>query len=337
MTHPSKRIPLGQGPEFDLIRRLVGPAGEVPKGVLVGPGDDCAVLEGGVVVSSDLTVEGVHFRREWITLEEAGYRAASAALSDVAAMAAEPLGILLSLALASSEAAAREAMELTAGAKAACRGVGVTILGGDLAESPGSMVVDVVALGRAEYPVLREGSLPGDEVWVTGSLGGSGTAVRLWEEGRDPPPGLRAAFAHPTPRIQEALWLARTASLHALIDLSDGLGGDAGHLAAASGVSIILEEEAVPVHPEAHEALGDGDEALRRALSGGEDYELCFTLAPGALRGAHLDEFQDRFGVCLTRVGTVEVGEGVVLRSAGGSTRPFNRGGYSHFQESEEG
>ena len=127
--------------------------------------------------------------------------------------------------------------------------------------------------------MIRSGALPGDEVWVTGALGGAAAAVRAWEEGAVPGAALRRCFARPEPRTAEARCLAEWEVLHALIDLSDGLAGDAGHLAAASSVRVILESD-VPVVPEALEAHGpEGGVAL--ALHGGEDYELCLTAPRG--------------------------------------------------------
>jgi thiamine-monophosphate kinase len=325
---------LGRGGEFDLIRRLLGPEIPLSPGVLVGPGDDCAVLEGGVVVSVDLSLEGVHFKREWISLREAGYRATAAALSDLAAMAAEPLGILLSLALGPEDPRG-EAMDLQAGAGEACRREGIPILGGDLAKSPGPVVMDVVVLGRAHAPVLRSGSRPGDEIWVTGWLGGSAAAVALWSRGMAPPERIREAFARPRPRTREARWLADRVPLHGLVDISDGLAGDVGHLAAASGVSMVLEEEAIPVHPEMGAALeGTGEGPLGLALGGGEDYELCLTSRPGALED-WTASFEDLFGIPLTRVGEVMEGvEGEVFLESGlGERQLLERGGFSHFSE----
>jgi thiamine-monophosphate kinase len=331
-TTPLARIGLGRGAEFDLIRRLLGPETPLPPGLLVGPGDDCAVLEGGIVVSVDLSMEDVHFKREWISLHEAGYRATAAALSDLAAMAAEPLGVLLSMALGPGNPG-EEAAELQAGAENACRLEGTFILGGDLAGSPGPVVLDVVVLGRSHAPVLRSGSRPGDEVWVSGWLGGSAGAVAMWIQGLHPPEGLRSAFARPRPRIREALWLADRVPLRGLVDISDGLAGDAGHLAAASGVSVVLEEDAIPVHPDLEGALaGTRGESLGFALGGGEDYELCLTVPPGALQ-AWAAPFERNFGIPLTRVGTVIEGDSqlVLLESGQGERRPLERGGFSHF------
>ena len=327
-------IPLGPGREFDLIRKLAGPQEPLPPGVVLGPGDDCAILAGGLVASVDLSVEGVHFQRGWISLKEAGYRAAAAALSDLAAMAAEPVGVLLSMAVPPEEVE-EAAAAIQEGALEACRREGVLILGGDLSRSPGPVMMDVVVLGRTPRPLLRSGSRPGDEVWVTGWLGMSGAAVEAWKAGGSPPPALREAFARPQPRIREALWLAERVPMNAGIDLSDGLAGDAGHLATASGVALILELEALPLSPDLESHLGSREDSLHLALRGGEDYELCVTAAPGAL-GPFVETFTREFGLPLTRVGRVVEGTGVRFEGGPDPGRPAARG-FSHFEGGEHG
>ena len=317
---------LGPGGEFDLIRRFLAAGDAMPAEVRVGPGDDAAVLDGGWVVSTDLSVEDVHFRRAWLGDEEIGYRAAAAALSDLAAMAARPVAVLVSMGLPTGRGV--DAERLQAGVRAAARSVGAVVLGGDISSTPGPCVLDVVVLGRTDAPLLRSGARPGDELWVTGALGASAAAVIVWERGDTPAPALRAAFAHPTPRVDAARALAGTGAVHALVDLSDGLAGDAGHLAAASGVRVVLEMGRIPVAAAAREALGDAD-ALEVALHGGEDYELCFAAAAGALDAADTGV---RAGIALTRVGRVEEGEGVWLLGEDGAIRPAGRGGFSHFE-----
>ncbi len=300
----------------------------------MGPGDDCLVLDGGLVTSVDISVEGVHFQRSWISLEEAGYRAAAGALSDLAAMAAEPVAVLLSMALNPAEVD-EAAPALQRGAAQACEREGVRILGGDLSRSPGPVVLDVVVLGRSQAPLRRRGSVPGDEVWVTGWLGESGAAVRAWKNGETPPPALRKAFASPSPRIRELRWLAERVDLHAGIDLSDGLAGDAGHLAAASGVALIIDSDRLPFSPELEEHLGSREECLHFALRGGEDYEVCLTAPPGAL-GPLVAPFRREFGVSLSRIGRVADGEGVTLEGSLGREGPLE-GGFSHFEGRESG
>jgi thiamine-monophosphate kinase len=304
---------LGPGAEFDLIRRFLAgerlPASDPPPaGVRVGPGDDCAVVAGeGIAITVDMTVEDVHFRRGWIGPAEIGYHAAASAISDLAAMAARPIGILAAVALGPGDEA-EVGPALMDGIRAAAAAADATLLGGDLVRSPGPLVVDIVAVGEAPAPVLRSGARPGDEVWVTGTLGAAAAAVAAWLEGGTPPPAARGAFANPTPRVREARWLAERAELTAMVDLSDGIAGDAGHIAAASGVRVVIRAAAVPI---AGPAAARPD-ALQLAAAGGEDYELCFTAAPGTVE-PFVAGFRARYGIPLTKVGQVEAGQGAVV------------------------
>ena len=322
---PARTIRLGPGAEFDRIRAAIALGGELPDAVRVGPGDDAAVIEGGWVLSTDLCVEDVHFRRSWLSDREIGYRAAAAALSDLAAMAATPLGLLVSIAVPEDRDVDLDAVQ--AGVSEAGQAHGAAILGGDLSRSPGPLVLDVVVLGRTSWPVLRDGAEAGDEIWVTGRLGASAAAVHAWRHGGEPSPEAREAFARPTPRISEACCLVEHEWVDALMDISDGLSGDAGHMAAASGVKVVLEAGAVPIADAALVALG-AERALEAALHGGEDYELLFVTDPGVV---DVDLFERRFGLDLTRVGCVLEGEGVWLDRGDGDPRPLERAGFDHF------
>jgi len=323
-------IRLGPGGEFDRIRRILGEPAPWA-GVLVGPGDDATVLEAGepLVLSSDLSIEGVHFKREWLAPEEIGYRAVAAALSDLAAMAAEPVGVLVSLAL--PDGGDDEVGRLALGFHEALAQAPGTLLGGDLSRSPGPLILDVMAVGRTDRPLLRSGALPGDDLWVTGGLGAAGAAVRAWSRGSQPGEPLRLAFARPVARIAESVWLKARASVHAGMDLSDGLGRDAWHLASASGMDVILFEEAIPVHPE----LSGEANRWELALGGGEDYELLLAAAPGQLDDVQ-EEFEARFSVPLSRVGRVEEGTGLVfLVPTEGERTLLEPLGFDHFQTGE--
>lgn len=311
-----RTVRLGGGAEFDLIGRLVA-EGTLPPEVMIGPGDDAAVLAGGWVLSTDLSIEGVHFERGWLDDAEIGYRAAAAAVSDLAAMAAEPVGLLVSCATAKS--AEVEVESVQAGIRELASAVGACVIGGDLSRSPAPLILDVVAIGRAEWPVGRDGAEAGDHVWVTGRLGGAAAAVRAWTKGETPPASARTAFARPTPRVAEARCLVEQEAVDAMIDLSDGLAGDVAHIAAASGVAITLEADRIPLHEGA---------TIDLALHGGEDYELCFVTDPGAV---DVDGFRARFGVEVTRVGTVGDGEGVFLSQTDGAPRRLERGGFDHW------
>ncbi len=336
---PHDRIRLGPGTEFDLIRRFLAaaqPAAASPgQAIVVGPGDDCAVVRGTIAVSADAAVEGVHFLREWIGAHDVGWRATAAALSDLAAVAATPIGVLATLAVPADDVP-EFAAEVMAGVAASAEAVGAALLGGDVSASPAALFLDVVVLGEAAAPVLRSGARPGAELWVTGVLGGAAAAVAAWRRGETPPAAARAAFACPRPRIAEASWLRDHGLLHAMLDLSDGLAGDAAHLAAAGGVGVVLEPQQVPVADAALDVMGASDQALALALGGGEDYELCFA-APAGLVPALADSFEQMFGLKLTRVGRIVEGSGVARLEADGSVRPLERTGYRHFEGAEGG
>jgi len=209
---------------------------------VVGAGDDCAIVELGaerLALSIDLSVEGVHFRLGWMSPAEVGWRAAAAALSDLAAVAASPSGILVSLGVPDGwpEEHVAEVME---GAAAAARATGAVVWGGDLIRNQ-RLIVDVAVVGKVEgRPVLRRGARVGDELWVTGALGGPAAALKAWEARQEPDAMARERFARPTPRVAEARWL-RDRGATALIDLSDGLVADATHLAAASLVRCTID------------------------------------------------------------------------------------------------
>ncbi len=324
---------LGAGKEFDRIRRILagGEHGAVRE-LLVGPGDDAVVLADGTVLSTDLSVEGIHFRLDWISPEEAGFRAAAGALSDLAGMGAEVVGVLASVAAPGDGALAEPLM---AGVRRCVEGGGGILLGGDLTRSPGPLLVDVVVVGRTRSPLTRSGARPGDRLWVTGVLGGAAGAVALQEVGKVPPEPLRRRFAAPVPRLAEGRWL-REAGASAGLDLSDGIAGDAGHLAAASGVRAVLEAAAIPVDPAAAAGLPETHPPISLALHGGEDYEL-LVAAPEGILERRVEEFVRRFDLSLTRVGWVEEGDGVFLVLEGSDVpAPILRGGFDHFFPSRD-
>ena len=309
----SDLTPLGPGREFDLVRSLSKRWGDRAQGI----GDDASVLSppagARVVISTDTALENVHFRPDWHTPEEIGWRATAAALSDLAAMAASPLGILVAITLPARWIDKLDALAEGIGASAA--EAGAPIVGGDLTSAE-QLMIAITVVGTARNPLLRSGARVGDTLWVTGQLGGPALALAAWSEGRQPSPEARARFVHPTPRIREAQWLA-TAGATAAIDISDGLSGDAAHLAAASGVRIAIDVDAVPCAPGAD---------VSTAQRSGEEYELLVTTRGSFDDGAFLKEF----GLPLTRIGEVESGEvGVDLIIGGERVAP--PAGYDHF------
>ena len=320
MTGRSLR--LGPGGEFDRLRAIFVALGTAGRDL----GDDCALLSIGgrtLAISIDLSLEGVHFRTDWLALREIGWRATAAALSDLAAEGATPLGVLVSLGVPGNRQRrtgnASPAVQIMAGVGAAARSVGASVLGGDLVRSP-RYLVDVCVLGVAQRPVRRSGARPGDGLWVTGRLGGAGlalAALRAGPRGRLAP-ALRRRFARPVPRIAAGRWLARRGA-RAMIDISDGLAGDAGHLAAASGVGVAIELERVPCWP--------GVTPLA-AVRSGEEYELLVAM-PRRFGTAGAKAFGRATGLPLTRIGACIAGRGVRMTHDGRPITPPP--GFDHF------
>src|SRR5207245_3679323 len=272
-----------------------------------------------LALSIDLSLEGVHFRTDWLSFKDIGWRATAAALSDLAAEGAEPIGILVSLGTPADEGrrTTDNAAEIMAGVGAVARSVGARVLGGDLVRSP-RYLVDVCVLGFAQRPVRRSGARPGDGLWVTGRLGGAGLALAGLRAGRRLAPAVRRRFAHPTPRITAGRWLARRGA-RAMIDISDGLAGDAGHLAAASGVGIEIALEQVPCWP--------GVASLAAVGSGGED-ELLVAM-PRSFGDAGARAFRRATGLPLTHIGRCASGRGLRMTHNGRRITPPR--GFDHF------
>lgn len=325
---PSAQSPgaaLGPGPEFDRIREIARVLGDRAHSL----GDDCALLpsgDGTLALSTDVSVEGVHFRLDWIDLAEVGWRSTAAALSDLAAEGAAPVGVLSAITVPEG-AGERALAELAAGIGDAAAATGAAVIGGDLSAGP-LWSVAVTVVGRAPRAVTRAGARPGDGIWVTGALGGARAALEAWRRGVEPAADARRAFAHPEPRISAGLWLAAQGA-RAMLDLSDGLAGDAGHLAAASDVRIDLALEMVPVAPAAIAEAKRLDLPVQQfAAEGGEDFELLVALPPG-FGPADVGEFERACGIALTRIGTVARGRGVRAELTG---RRLDLHGYDHFR-----
>lgn len=315
-------VPLGAGGEFDRIRAIAAALGADAAGL----GDDCAVVEpgvGSVVVSTDVSVEGIHFRRDWLALEEAGWRAAAAALSDLAAEGAECVGLLAAV-TAPRASPEQEVVDLMRGIGAAVRAAGGRVLGGDLSAGP-VWSIAVAVIGRAGRPISRAGARPGDGLWVTGALGAARAALEAWRAGRAPSAAQRQAFAHPAPRIAAGRWLGHHGAT-AMLDVSDGLGADARHLAAASGVALAIDLACVPVSPAVGVAAGREPAAVF-AARGGEDYELLAALPP-TFAEPDAERFVRDCGIALTRIGSVVAGAGVSL-TLDGAAVPLT--GFDHF------
>ena len=328
--------------EFDLIAALRARLPEPGPRVLLGVGDDAAITapEGVTATSVDAIVEGVHFRRESTPLDAIGRRALAAALSDLAAMGAEPgeAYIVLGVPEDLDEAGCLELLE---GAEALAARTGTALVGGDISRSA-VLFVAITVVGHApdaESLVRRGGANAGDVIAVTGELGGA-VALRLLEGGAsggvpdDLAHALRARQLDPQPRLREGRALAAGGAT-AMIDISDGLGADAGHIAAESGVRLEIDMATIPLQAGVREvAMAAGEDPLELAAGGGEDYELLCCLPAGSLdraRAAVAD-----VGGSLTVIGNCVPGEGGVVKLSAPSGRELRVRGYDQLTRRQQ-
>jgi thiamine-monophosphate kinase len=307
--------------EFELIARLTKslPSNE---SVLTGAGDDCAVLDFGLpdrlfLFKTDAVVEGFHFTRV-TPPEKIGRKVLARCLSDIAAMAGTPNAALVTIALPENFEPEFVA-KIYDGMNALARKFDVAIVGGETTTNPGRILISVSLLGTVGRgkQTLRSGAKIGDAIFVTGELGGSLAEKHLEFE----------------PRLAEARWLAKNFSVHAMIDLSDGLASDLRHILKAGGVGAELLKPAVPISRAARLAAkksSPAKPAFVAALADGEDFELLFTVAGGEAVKL-LDAWRKKFpGLKLSCIGKIVAGDGILIRDKGGSHK-FNANGYVHF------
>ena len=311
-TGGKDNIALGPGKEFDIVRSLLDEWGKSAERI----GDDAAVLQvpagEKLVVSTDTSLEGVHFRRDWLNHFEIGYRATAASLSDLAAMGARPLGLVIALTLPKADR--EDARPIATGIREGASAVLCPIVGGDLTAGE-TLALTITALGSVARPLSRAGAKPGQRVYVTGQLGGPAEALKAWNAGKEPSERDRDRFAHPIPRIDAAIGLAERGATSA-IDVSDGLIADIAHIAAASKVCIEIDLARIPrLH-----GVSPFD-----AASSGEEYEIVVT-APEI----DVVQFSSEFDLGLTEIGRVVAGRaGVELLKDGKQiTSPL---GFDHF------
>ncbi len=282
--------------------------------VLLGPGDDCAVLarpSGSVLVTTDILTEGIDFRLAEVGGRAVGRKAMAVNLSDIAAMAGRPTAAVVGLVLPAGSGSRALAEEIFRGLRDVADRFQVSIVGGDTNTWPGGLVVSVTVLGEptGAGPVARSGAKPGDWIFVTGPLGGS----------------ILGRHLSPTPRIAEAEHLHRTVALTAIADISDGLAADLNHILEASGCGAVLVAEAIPIHPDAVRlAAQTGRSPLDHALNDGEDFELVFAVSPED--GAKL--LRERPLPGLAKVGECSASEFEL--SQGGVRRPYEPSGWTH-------
>jgi thiamine-monophosphate kinase len=307
--------------EFELIARLTKSL-PVNETVVVGAGDDCALLDLGVpgkliLFKTDAVVEGVHFTKH-TPPEKIGRKALARGLSDIAAMAGTPTAALVTMALP-EKFDAEFVAKIYNGLNALAEQFSVAIVGGETTTNPERVLISIALLGTVPRgkQILRSGAKIGDAIFVTGELGGS----------------LAEKHLHFEPRLAEARWLAEHFSIHAMIDLSDGLAGDLRHILNASKVGAELLKSAVPVSHEAKSAAkksSSAKPAFAAALTDGEDFELLFTVASkDAVK--LLDAWKKKFPeLKLSCIGKIVSGDGILIRDKTGSHQ-LNAHGYVHF------
>lgn len=288
----------------------------------VGIGDDCAVVAvpkgSEALVTTDFSLEGVHFRREWHPPDVVGHRCLARGLSDIAAMGGTPHSAFLSLALP-RELPQRWVDQFFAGFLKLAKRYRVRLAGGDVAESHAGVLADIVVLGSVPKgkAVLRSGAKVGDFVYVTGTFGASVATLDLLRQGKKPRRTAHRRHFYPDPRLDVGRYLRERKLASAMIDTSDGLSVDLQHICEESKVGAVVYAESLP--------RVAGPKGLEFALHGGEDYELLFT-APK--RKPVPDEIA---GVPVTRIGEIVHGKAVKVAAADGRLRKLKAGGWEHF------
>jgi len=323
---------------IEIIRR----AGARGTGVRIGIGDDCAVLEPGagrlVLATTDLLIEDVHFRRRYATAADVGWKSLAVNLSDIASMGGRPRWALVALACPEG-VTVEEAEAFWAGLLELARAHDVAVVGGDTSTSPRGWIVNVTLLGEAvPASVLRSTAKPGDVVAVTGTLGRAAAGLAVLERGAAPPgvapaalDEVKAAHLRPRPRVREGQWLAAAGGVTAMIDLSDGLATDLGHIAEESRVGTRIELPRLPLGAAVRAvAAAVGGDPLAWATGGGEDYELLVTCHPDTFARL-VDGLAAATGTLLTGIGEVAAAAAGVRYTDAAGREVAVAPGFEHF------
>jgi len=337
LSTPSNLAALGERGAIDLIRRRLPAA---PPWIVVGIGDDAAVAEPARntldVFTTDALVEGVHFDRRFTPPSAIGHRAMAANLSDLAAMGATPRLALLSLALPETLPVS-DLESLVDGLVALATHHGVHLVGGNITRSPGPLVVDITAVGsvRRRHALTRPGARPGDDVWVSGTIGAAAAGLAMLAAGdagvaAEDADVCAGAYLAPVPRVRLGGLLGRNRAASSCMDLSDGLADGLSQLAAASDVAFEIDPDAIPVSPPAAVWFRHaGADPLPSAMAGGDDYELLFTVS--RRRRSRFEAVRKLTrDVPLAKIGRVVAGSGAWL--VRGEARTPVAGGYEHFR-----
>ncbi|MFQ5665653.1 MAG: thiamine-phosphate kinase [Candidatus Binatia bacterium] len=317
--------------EFGFLARILPRIPPGP-GAVVGPGQDCAVIRCGgqrFLVTVDALVEGVHFEAGWMSPRQIGRKSFLVNASDAAAMGGQPRFCLVSCGVRPSYPA-RDLCAVQAGIVEAAGEVGALVVGGNLTRAA-QLFVSVTLLAQApKRLVTRRGAHCGDRIYVTGSLGDAALGVRMLRARRGARPGLTRPirrFREPSPRLRAGTLLIESGVVSAMIDVSDGLVQDLGHICHESGVGAVIHSARLPVSTRYRAAVG-ADDSL--ALRGGEDYELLCTVPERNVK--RLERVRKRLGCSITCIGEITAGRRVQLRGADGTARPLNGAGHDHFR-----
>jgi thiamine-monophosphate kinase len=330
-------LKLGDLGEFGFIERIRAAAAS-GEGVCSGIGDDCAVLElppgHRLLTTKDLLIEGIHFDRAWIDSRCLGRKSVSVNVSDIAAMGGRPRHLYLGLGVP-NDFSVEQLQLFMDGFLEAVSEYGAFLVGGDTCRSPGPLLISVTAEGSvpAGREICRAGASVGQDIYVSGTLGDSALALSRLGAGMSVDPWLASRHHDPTARVALGQALAEKGLAAAMIDVSDGLLADLGHILKASAVGALLEERQLPLSKAFRAVLEQDLQQMQLALSGGEDYELLFTASPE--RRAELDVLARSLDLSLTRIGIVtSAGDGLRLRHVDGHVRHADSRGFNHFANS---
>jgi len=330
--------------EFGFIDSIKGQFDIPMEGVIKGIGDDCAVLsttlDRVLLFTTDMLVQDIHFMIERISYYQLGRKAIAVNLSDIAAMGGRPLAALISIAIP-VETEVEAIHELCRGMRDICRQYNLAIGGGDTVASPDKLVINVAVAGEAKKSevLYRSGACPGDMIYLTGPVGDSAAGLKILKNEITPPEVMRDYFikAHndPAPLVEIGEIIAASGLASAMIDLSDGLLSDLGHICEESKAGALLLAEKIPISPELT-LLGDstGLNPLELALSGGEDYQLLFTVPMEPEQG--IDKlFKDHDLPAPHHIGEIGQGSGIRMKRADGSFAELQPMGFDHFNRSQ--